>query len=99
VLLTESVKNRYVRGLNRLHTAVSKEHHARVRPLWVLGVSKHRSGRVGVGNTLVPKRDHLVQRRRNIAHLTESLPQDTGKTLPMQGIGTNRTVRIDLLDR
>jgi hypothetical protein len=48
---------------------------------------------------MVPKRDHLVQRRRNVAHLTESLPQDTGKTLPVQGIGTNRTVRVDLVDR
>jgi hypothetical protein len=99
VLLTESVKNPHGRGLNRLNTAVSKEHHAQVRPLRVLWVRKHRSGRAGVGNTLVPKRDHLVQRRRNIAHLTESFPQNTGKTLLVKGIGTNRTVRVDLVDR
>jgi hypothetical protein len=50
----------------------------------VLGVGEHSSGRAGVGNALVPKRDHLVQRRRNVAHLTEGLPQNTGKALPEQ---------------
>jgi hypothetical protein len=77
---------------------VRKEHHAQVRPLRVLGVGEHGSGRVGVGNTLVSKRDHLVQWRRSVAHLTEGLPQNVGKTLPVKGIGTNGTVRVDLVD-
>jgi hypothetical protein len=34
---------------------VSKEHQAQVRPLRVLGMREHGSGRAGVGNTLVPK--------------------------------------------
>jgi hypothetical protein len=50
----------------------------------VLGVGEHGSGRVGVGNTLVPKRDHLVQRWRSAAHLTEGVPQNAGKTLPVK---------------
>jgi hypothetical protein len=48
---------------------------------------------------LVPKRDHLVQRRRNVAHLTESLAQNTGKTLLVKGIGTDRTIRVNLVDQ
>jgi hypothetical protein len=78
---------------------VSKEHQAQVRPLWVLGVGEHGSGRAGVRNTLVPKRDHLVQRQRNVAHLTEGLPKNAGKTLLVKGIDTNRTVRVDLVDQ
>jgi hypothetical protein len=65
----------------------------------VLRVGEHGSGRAGIRNTLVPKRDHLVQRRRSVAHLTEGLPQNAGKTLPVKGIGTNGTVRVDLVDR
>jgi hypothetical protein len=38
VLLAEGVKDPHGCGLNRLDTAVSKEHHAQVRPLRVLGV-------------------------------------------------------------
>jgi hypothetical protein len=83
VLLAEGVKDLQGRGLNRLDTAVSKEHQAQVRPLRVLGVGEHGSSRAGVGNTLVPKRDHLVQRRRSVAHLTKGLPQNAGKTLPV----------------
>jgi hypothetical protein len=79
VLLAEGVEDLHGHGLNRLDTAVSKEHHAQVRPLWVLGVGLHGRGRAGVGNTLVPERDHLVQRGRSVAHLTESLPQSAGK--------------------
>jgi hypothetical protein len=60
-----------------------------------IGWGEHGSGCVGVGNTLVPKRDHLVQRRRSVAHLTEGLPQNAGKTLPVKGIGMNGTVRVD----
>jgi hypothetical protein len=45
----------------------------------VLGVGEHGSGRAGVGNTLVPKRDHLVLWRHSVAHLTEGLPQNAGK--------------------
>jgi hypothetical protein len=65
----------------------------------VLGVRKHRSGRAGIGNTLVPKRDHLVQRRRDVAHFTEGFPQNAGKTLLVKGISMNSTVRVDLEDR
>jgi hypothetical protein len=96
VLLAEGVKDPHGRGLNRLDTTVSKEHHTQVHPLRVLGVGEHGSGRAGVGNTLVPKRDHLVQWRRSVAHLTEGLPQNARKTLPVKGIGTNGTVRVDL---
>jgi hypothetical protein len=78
---------------------VSKDHEAQVRPLRVLGVGKHGSGRAGVGNTLVLKGDHLVQWRRNVAHLTEGLPQNVGETLPVKGISTNGTVRVDIVDR
>jgi hypothetical protein len=60
---------------------------------------EHDRGRAGVGDTLVPKGDNFVQRRRSIADLTEGLPQNAGKTLPVKGIGTNGTVRIDLVDR
>jgi hypothetical protein len=35
----------------------------------------------------------------SVAHLTEGLPQNAGKTLPVKGIGTNGTVRVDLIDR
>jgi hypothetical protein len=38
VLLTKGVEDPHGRGLNRLDTTVSKEHHAQVRPLRVLGV-------------------------------------------------------------
>jgi hypothetical protein len=37
VLLTEGVKDPHGRVLDRLNTAVSKEHHAQVLPLRVLG--------------------------------------------------------------
>jgi hypothetical protein len=47
---------------------------------------------------VVPKGDHLVQRRRSVAHLTEGLQQNAGKSLPVKGIGTNRTVRVNLVD-
>jgi hypothetical protein len=64
-----------------------------------LGRHKHGSGRAGVGNTLVPKGDHLLQRWRSVAHLTEGLPQNAGKTLLVKGIGMNGTVHVDLVDR
>jgi hypothetical protein len=64
----------------------------------VLGVRWHDRGRAGVGNTLVPKGDHLVQRRRSVANLIESLPQNAGKNLLVTGIGTNGTVHVDLVD-
>jgi hypothetical protein len=38
VLLAEGVKDPHGRGLNRLDATMSKEHHAQVRPLRVLGV-------------------------------------------------------------
>jgi hypothetical protein len=46
-----------------------------------------------------PKRDHLVQWRRSVADLTESLPKNARKTLPVKGIGMNGTVHVDLLVR
>jgi hypothetical protein len=63
------------------------------------GCSGCGSGHAGVRNTLVPKGDHLVQRRRSVANLTESLPRNAGKTLPVKDIGTNGTVHVNLVDR
>jgi hypothetical protein len=77
---------------------VSEKHHVQVCPLRVLGVWYGR-GHTGVRNTLVPKGDHLVQRWRSVANLTESLRQNAGKTLPVKGIGTNGTVCVDLIDQ
>jgi hypothetical protein len=72
---------------------------ARRKPLRVLRVRWHDRGRAGVGDTLVPKGDHLIQRRRSVANLTKSLPQNAGKTLLVKGIGTNGIVRVNLVDR
>jgi hypothetical protein len=46
---------------------------------------------------MVPIGDHLVQRRRSVANLTESLPQNAGKSLLVKGISTNGTIRVDLV--
>jgi hypothetical protein len=81
----------------RLNAMVSEKHHAQICPLRVLWVRCHDRGRAGIGNPLVPKGDHLVQRWRSVADLTEILPQNAGKTLPAKGVGTNGTVRIDLV--
>jgi hypothetical protein len=54
---------------------------------------------VSVWDPLVPEQDHLIQRRCSVANLTESLPQNAGKTLLVDAVGTNRAVRIDLVVR
>jgi hypothetical protein len=99
VLLAQGVEDPHGHGLDRLNTTVSEKHHAQVCPLQVLGVRWHGHGRAGVGNTRVPKGDHLVQRRRSVANLTENLPQNAGKILLVKGLGTNGTVRVDLVGR
>jgi hypothetical protein len=53
----------------------------------------------GVGGPLVLERDHLVQRPCSVANLTESLPQNVGKTLPLEAVRTNHTVRVDIVVR
>jgi hypothetical protein len=78
---------------------MSEKHHAQICPLRVLWVRWHGRGRVGVGNPLVPKGDHHVQRHHSVANLTESLPQNAGETLLVKGVGMNGTVCIDLVER
>jgi hypothetical protein len=65
----------------------------------VLWVRWHDHGRAGVGKPLVPEGDHLVQRRRSVADLTESLQQNAGKTLLVKGVSTNGTARVDIVVR
>jgi hypothetical protein len=81
-------------GLVGNKTSVDK---AQVEPVGVVRVSQHSDDHPATGNAQALELGHLVSRWSCVASDVECLPRKAWKTLPVQPVGTDRTVSVELV--
>jgi hypothetical protein len=70
---------------------------AQVEPVGVVQVWQHSDDHSATGNTQVLELGHLVGRWGGVASGAECFPRKAWKTLPVQPVGTDRTVSFELV--
>jgi hypothetical protein len=69
-----------------------------VKAVGVVWVRQHSHDHPATGNTKALKLLHLVRRRGKVACGTECFPRQARKILPVQPVGTDRTVSVELVE-
>jgi hypothetical protein len=70
---------------------------SQVEPVGVVRVWQHSDDHPATGNTQVLELGHLACRWGGVANGAERFPRKAWKTLPVQPVGTDRTLSVELV--